>query len=106
MRSDIIACKEAGAAGVVVGALTADGGVDEETMKLLVDGARPMTVTFHRAIDVCNDPIKAVQVCKSTTWYALIATLIQLFPETLFVWRFAYRSAVSLALIEFYLQVG
>lgn len=62
MRSDIVACKEVGVAGVVIGVLHADGSVNEEATKLLVEDARPMTVTFHRAVDVCKDPVGAVEV--------------------------------------------
>jgi copper homeostasis protein len=55
MRADIEATKQAGAPGVVFGALTADGRIDLPLMADLVALARPMTVGFHRAFDQLVD---------------------------------------------------
>lgn len=60
MKKDTVMCREIGADGIVAGILLEDGNVDKERMKILVDLARPMTVTFHRAFDMTPDPFKAM----------------------------------------------
>ena len=61
MRKDIDMAKKAGADGVVLGVLTADGQVDVKRTKALVDYAAPLKVTFHRAFDLTPDPVKALK---------------------------------------------
>jgi copper homeostasis protein len=51
MKTDIKLCKEIGCDGIVIGILNADGTVDKERCRLLVDLAYPLGVTFHRAFD-------------------------------------------------------
>ena len=60
MRRDVDAARRLGADGVVVGALTPDGRVDARAMRVLLDAARPMPVTFHRAFDAARDPDEAL----------------------------------------------
>ena len=61
MLRDIEPCREAGAAAVVIGALDSRGDVDMPLMRRLCDAASGMSVTFHRAFDVCADPLAAFE---------------------------------------------
>ena len=61
MRSDIELCKESGCNGVVIGILKANGSVDKERCKKLVELAYPLGVTFHRAFDRTNDALAALE---------------------------------------------
>jgi copper homeostasis protein len=61
MEEDIRTCKRLGVDGVVIGALTADGDIDTATCKRLIDAANGMSITFHRAFDMCRDPQKALE---------------------------------------------
>ncbi|MDR0937875.1 MAG: copper homeostasis protein CutC [Mediterranea sp.] len=61
MLNDIETAKRLGADGVVIGCLTAAGDIDCLATTELVQAARGMSVTFHRAFDVCRDPHKALE---------------------------------------------
>lgn len=61
MEEDIRICRELGVDGVVFGCLTEEGEVDKEANRRLVELARPMSVTFHRAFDRTADPMKALE---------------------------------------------
>ena len=52
---DIEFCKSIGIDGVVIGAINEDKSIDITKTKKMVDVARPMKVTFHRAFDTCLD---------------------------------------------------
>jgi copper homeostasis protein len=60
MLEDIGALRALDVPGVVVGALTADGEIDEARMAALVAAAGPMSVTCHRAFDMTRDPLAAL----------------------------------------------
>lgn len=55
MKADVQSCKALGCDGVVFGMLTADGKVDVERCKALLEIAHPMPATFHRAFDDAAD---------------------------------------------------
>ena len=61
MLTDVNALRELGVAGVVVGCLTAEGEIDEARMRALVESARPLSVTCHRAFDMTRDVLAAVE---------------------------------------------
>jgi len=61
MEEDLEAAKKAGADGLVLGLLCPDGTVDRERTAALIQRARPLPVTFHRAFDMTRDPFEAVE---------------------------------------------
>lgn len=61
MLADIDTARQEGASGVVIGALNPDGSIDTDTCKRLVDEAHGLTVTFHRAFDMCRNPLEALE---------------------------------------------
>ncbi len=61
MLADIAEAKRIGMAGVVIGALTPEGRIDERITGALVNAARPLAVTFHRAFDLAADAIEAME---------------------------------------------
>ncbi|MFI6425539.1 copper homeostasis protein CutC [Promicromonospora sp. NPDC050880] len=62
MVRDVTLAVDAGADGVVVGALTPSGEVDVACVRELVAAAEDAEVTFHRALDVVADPVAALDV--------------------------------------------
>jgi copper homeostasis protein len=61
MRRDIQHAAEAGADGVVLGLLTPAGEVNIDGTRALIELARPMQVTFHRAIDMTPNVDRALE---------------------------------------------
>jgi copper homeostasis protein len=55
MLRDISLARELGADGIVTGALCHDGTIDIDLVKDVVDAARDLPVTFHRAFDFTAD---------------------------------------------------
>ena len=61
MLKDIDIAKELGADGVVFGCLNKDGNIDIPIMKELVSAAQGLSITFHRAFDVCRNAYEALE---------------------------------------------
>lgn len=57
MHQQILSLKEAGADGFVIGCLTAEGDLDMEAMKTMIDACGNCGITLHRCIDVSRDPM-------------------------------------------------
>ncbi|MBQ3030390.1 MAG: copper homeostasis protein CutC [Agathobacter sp.] len=61
MKSQIRALKDAGVEGVVIGVLDEDGNLNLPVMRELMAEAEGLSVTLHRAFDMCRDPYQAVE---------------------------------------------
>ncbi|MDR1525923.1 MAG: copper homeostasis protein CutC [Tannerella sp.] len=61
MLYDIEMAKRLEVHGVVFGCLTKQGDIDVPLMRRLMDAARPLSVTCHRAFDVCRNPFVALE---------------------------------------------
>ncbi|EFA74795.1 copper homeostasis protein like protein [Heterostelium album PN500] len=55
MKHEIDIAKSLNFNGVVFGVLNANGTINKETTKMLIEYSNPLSVTFHRAIDMCRD---------------------------------------------------
>ena len=62
MLRDVRAVKAAGANGVVIGMLTADGEIDRDGLARAIDAADGLAITFHRAFDETRDLSQALDV--------------------------------------------
>jgi copper homeostasis protein len=63
MKRDISQCQKLSVDGLVFGILNADGKIDKKRCKELIDKARPLKVTCHRAFDMTRDPFEALEDC-------------------------------------------
>ncbi len=61
MAADIAVCRELGVDGVVFGCLNADGTIDMDRNRYLLEQARGMSVTLHRAFDRALHPEQALE---------------------------------------------
>ncbi|MHA4895176.1 copper homeostasis protein CutC [Pedobacter sp. PWIIR3] len=61
MKADILECKKLGCEGVVFGILTDEGNIDTVRCAELLNLAKPMQATFHRAFDMCKDQYIALE---------------------------------------------
>lgn len=74
MQHDIRIARELGAAGVVIGALMPDGSIDEDAIHRMMDEAEGLSVTFHRAFDVCRNPEEALEKIISLGCHRLLTS--------------------------------
>lgn len=59
MLEDVRTVRELGFPGLVIGILDAQGNVDMPRMREVMAAAGKLAVTFHRAFDMCADPLQA-----------------------------------------------
>ena len=61
MLYDIEMAKQLNVHGVVFGCLTKQGDIDIPLMCRLIEASKPLSVTCHRAFDVCREPFVALE---------------------------------------------
>ncbi|MDH8679686.1 copper homeostasis protein CutC [Fusibacter bizertensis] len=61
MKLDIEMCKQIGVSGVVFGVLTPENLLDIQTMKTLVEIAKPLQITCHMAFDDIENQAEALE---------------------------------------------
>lgn len=62
MAEEIALFRAMGADGVVIGALTADGDLDEARLRPLLKNAEGMNITLHRAFDMARDAAATLEM--------------------------------------------
>jgi copper homeostasis protein len=63
MKRDLSQCQKLSVDGVVFGILNPDGTIDKKRCRELINQARPLKVTCHRAFDMTRDPLEALEDC-------------------------------------------
>jgi copper homeostasis protein len=72
MKRDIDQCQKISVDGVVFGILNEDGTLDKKRCKELIDRARPLKVTCHRAFDMTRDPFEALEDCIEVGFHRIL----------------------------------
>src|SRR5260221_10549618 len=63
MKRDLLQSQKLSVDGFVLGILNPNGTIDKKRCKELIDKARPLKVTCHRAFDMTRDPYEALEDC-------------------------------------------
>lgn len=61
MIADVEIFQKEGASGVVIGVLNPDGSLNEQFMREVKKRAKGMSITLHRAFDVCANPLETME---------------------------------------------
>ncbi|NAW64919.1 copper homeostasis protein CutC [Photobacterium halotolerans] len=77
MLADIHAARQIGLQGVVMGVLTAQGKVDTAQLTELMKAATGLGVTFHRAIDQCDNYTEALDAIMSAGCERVLSSGLQ-----------------------------
>lgn len=64
MREEVKNYRRLGAEGVVIGILDPWGDLDLPQMERLMEEAKGMSVTLHRAFDMCREPLRTLEEAK------------------------------------------
>lgn len=64
LKEEVRSFRKLGADGIVIGTMKPDGTLNLEQMKELMEEAQGMTVTLHRAFDMCQEPFQTLEEAK------------------------------------------
>ena len=64
MKQDILEMKKLGVNGIVFGILKANGEIDIDKIKEIIELSYPLEHTFHRAFDMCQNHLKSLEQLK------------------------------------------
>lgn len=71
---EITAFRQAGAEGVVIGSLNPNGSLNQEQMKRFIDCSGDMSITLHRAFDMCRDPFAELETARSLGVHTILTS--------------------------------
>lgn len=74
MEREIETFKKLGVNGVVIGILNTDGSLDTKRMKELLELSKGLSITLHRAFDVCNEPMKVLKQAKELGIHTILTS--------------------------------
>lgn len=74
IKEEVKMFRELGADGVVIGSLNPDGTLNIEQMKELIEEAGNMSITLHRAFDMCKDPLETLQQAKELGIHTILTS--------------------------------
>ena len=74
LKEEVKMFRELGADGVVIGTLKPDGTLNLEQMKELITEAGEMSITLHRAFDMCENPLKTLEDAKALGIHTILTS--------------------------------
>ena len=74
MLKEVEMFRSLGAQGIVIGVLHPDGTLDLARMRQLMQAAGDMSVTLHRAFDLCADPFAAMEQAKELGIHTILTS--------------------------------
>ena len=66
--------RRAGAEGIVIGCLRSDGSLNYEAMRFLIDHAGQMSITLHRAFDMCRNPFHTLELARKLGIHTILTS--------------------------------
>jgi copper homeostasis protein len=74
MLNDMQWLSQSGVAGIVCGALLADTNLDDTFLTQIKQQSNNLNLVFHRAIDVCQEPIKAIEWLMKNGFHGVLSS--------------------------------